>query len=285
MPPSAYDLTRPLRRTTAVVFSSPHSGRVYPRDMMDRTMLSPTQIRSSEDAYVDELFASAPLNGAPLLTAQVPRAYLDLNRAAEELDPALIHDVSRPLRNPRVSSGLGVIPRVVGGGRAIYRGKMPLSEAQTRITRYWHPYHAALQTLLDESQVLFGHAILIDCHSMPREAVATGPAGTRPDVVLGDKFGASAAEPVVAQIEAAFQAEGFRVTRNLPFAGAYIAQHYGRPSMGQHAVQIEIDRSLYLDEASQEKSSGFLPLRDRLSRVIARLVTVTPARRTDLAAE
>lgn len=285
MPATAYDLTRPLRRTTAVVFSSPHSGRVYPRDMLDRTTLNTVQIRSSEDAYVDELFAKATACGAPLLAARMPRAYLDLNRAAEELDPALIHDVTRPLRNPRVSSGLGVIPRVVGGGRAIYRGKLPLAEAETRIARYWQPYHGTLQALLDESQVLFGHAILIDCHSMPREAITAGPAGTRPDVVIGDRFGASASDPVVAQVEAAFQAEGFRVTRNLPFAGAYITQHYGRPSMGQHAVQIEIDRSLYLDEATQEKSAGFLPLRERLSRVVARLVMITPTRQADLAAE
>lgn len=285
MPPTAFDLTRPLRRTTSVVFSSPHSGRDYPRDMLDRTVLPPQHIRSSEDAYVDELFAAAPLMGAPLIASRIPRAYVDLNRSAEELDPALIRGVNRPVRNPRVSSGLGVIPRVVGGGRAIYSGKLELAEAQARIDRHWRPYHDALQGLLNESHALFGHAILIDCHSMPREALTSGPGGIRPDVVLGDKFGASATDAVVSQIEAGFQDEGFRVARNLPFAGAYIAQHYGRPSQGQHAIQIEIDRSLYLDEPSQRKSAGFLALRDRLSRVMARLVTITPGRRTDLAAE
>jgi len=251
-PSNAYTLMRPAERTTSVVFASPHSGRAYPASLRKRTALTEKQIRSSEDAYVDRLFASAPDQGAPFLTASLPRAYLDLNRGPDELDPALIEGVRRTVHNPRVASGLGVIPRVVANGRAIYRGKIPLAEAHRRITASWRPYHDQLQTLLDESLNRFQEAILIDCHSMPHEALENvGPPGSpRPHIVLGDRFGASAAQDVIAAVEAAFSAAGFRVARNMPFAGAFITQHYGRPSRRQHAVQVEIDRALYMDEAT-----------------------------------
>ena len=287
MPQSAFDLQRPENRKTSVVFASPHSGREYPAEFMRRSLLDEKQVRSSEDAFVDRLFASGPDMGAPLLTATAPRAFLDLNRAPEELDPALIDGVRRMSPNARVASGLGVIPRVVSNGRPIYAGKISLAEAHGRISSYWRPYHDMLQTLLDESQNTFGEAILIDCHSMPHEALENvGPPGSaRPDVVLGDRFGAAAASEVVDQIDAAFSNAGLRVARNMPFAGAYIAQHYGRPSRRQHAVQVETDRSLYMDEAKLEPNNQFDSFRALLDGIIAALINIGRPDEVKMAAE
>lgn len=273
MTEAAYRLFRPERRETPVIFSSPHSGRDYPASLLSRTLLDERSIRSSEDAFVDELFADAPRVGAPLLVARVPRAYVDLNRAADELDPALIEGIMRTPHNPRVNSGLGVIPRVVANGRAIYRGKIGLREAQARIERLWHPYHEALRGLIDESLAAFGEAVLIDCHSMPHEAIEAHarPGHPRPEVVLGDRFGAAAGREVMDAVEAAFSAAGLRVARNAPFAGAYIAQAYGRPSRRQHVVQVEIDRALYMDEAAIRRRPDFDAFRELMSGVVARI--------------
>ncbi|SEW40637.1 N-formylglutamate amidohydrolase [Cognatiyoonia koreensis] len=287
MTQNAYELHRPKTRNTSVVFASPHSGRDYPDAFLQRTVLNEREIRSSEDAFVDELFASVPDFGAPLLTAKAPRAFLDLNRAPEELDPALVDGVRRASHNPRVASGLGVIPRVVSNGRAIYRGKLSLHEAHQRITTYWRPYHDILQTLLDESQRTFGEAILIDCHSMPHEALENvGPPGApRPDVVLGDRFGAAAAGSVMEQVEAAFASAGLRVARNMPFAGAFITQQYGRPSRQQHAVQIEIDRALYMDERTLEPNADFATFKALLQGVIRDLALMGRPEDARVAAE
>ncbi|MDE4141417.1 MULTISPECIES: N-formylglutamate amidohydrolase [Rhodobacterales] len=271
MSDAAFSVMSPQNLRSAIVFASPHSGADYPPQFLEQSILDPHRIRSSEDAFVDRLFAAAPEYGAPLLRAVKPRAYLDLNRSPEELDPALIEGVMRRGQNPRVASGLGVIPRVVAGGQAIYRGKLPLTEARRRIDSYWRPYHRALQGLLDQAHIGFGHAILIDCHSMPHEALETMPtrSGQMPDVVLGDRFGAAAAGEIVDRVEAAFTSVGLRVARNAPFAGAYITQAYGRPSRNQHAIQVEIDRSLYMDEATIRPNGNFAILQDALRGVIA----------------
>lgn len=273
---TAYNLTRPETRTSSVVFASPHSGRNYPASFLRRVVLDASEIRSSEDAFVDRLYAAAPSCGAPLLTANAPRAYLDLNRGADELDSALIRGVRRSAHNPRIASGLGVIPRVVANGRQIYRGKLTLAEAHARIAQYWRPYHDQLQTLLDESNNAFGEAILIDCHSMPHEALENvGPPGSaRPDVVLGDRFGATAAASVVERIEAAFASAGLRVARNMPFAGAFITQHYGRPSRQQHTIQVEIDRALYMNERTLEPNNDFDSFKALLGGVIAEITEI-----------
>ncbi|MFN3936707.1 MAG: N-formylglutamate amidohydrolase [Gemmobacter sp.] len=267
----AYDLYLPARRTTPVVFASPHSGRNYAPGFLSESALDPLAVRSSEDAFVDLLFADAPDMGAPLLAARAPRAWLDLNRAPDELDPALIDGAPRGITNPRISSGLGVIPRVVANGRAIYRGKLRLDEARARIESHWHPYHARLRELIAESQRDFGVAVLIDCHSMPHEAIASHARAGRPvpEIVLGDRFGAAAAAEVVDRIEQAFRQAGFLVARNTPFAGAYVSQAYGRPDQHRHVVQVEIDRALYMDEARVVPLPGFRAFRERIGRVIA----------------
>lgn len=274
MTSDVFRLFRPARQLGSVIFASPHSGRDYPADFLAQSLLDGRMIRSSEDAFVDQLFADAPIFGAPLLAATMPRAYLDLNRAPDELDPAVIEGIARGAHNPRVSSGLGVIPRVVAGGRAIYRGKLPLAEAEARILRCWHPYHRALRDLIETTHGAFGQAVLIDCHSMPHEAIEGHgrPGAVRPDVVLGDRFGAAAGREMVERVEAAFAAAGLRVARNAPFAGAFIAQSYGRPSAGRHVIQVEIDRSLYMDEARVEKRADFGAFREVIAGVVAEIV-------------
>ncbi|MEQ8897689.1 MAG: N-formylglutamate amidohydrolase [Roseovarius sp.] len=283
----AFQITHPERRTTSVVFASPHSGRDYPRSFLKQSALNEHAIRSSEDAFVDDLFESAPGHGAPLLCASVPRAFVDLNRSEDELDPALIEGVRKTGHNPRVASGLGVVPRVVANGQVIYAGKISRDEAERRIETYWRPYHAALRLQLAEAQRQFGQAILIDCHSMPHEAMdSVARSGVRrPDVVLGDRFGAAAGEPIVDRIEEAFYNAGLVVTRNTPFAGAYVTQHYGRPAKGQHAVQIEIDRSLYMDEETIRPNSRFRTFKRLLDGVIGEIAAIGRPVERPLAAE
>ncbi|UWQ62784.1 N-formylglutamate amidohydrolase [Leisingera caerulea] len=276
MPDTAFSVNSPQKLASAVVFASPHSGTDYSDSFLAQSILGRKTIRSSEDAFVDQLFQAAPEFGAPLLTAVKPRAYLDLNRSPDELDPAVIDGVQRRGQNPRVASGLGVIPRVVANGRAIYRGKLTLAEAEERISCYWHPYHQALKGLLEQAHRRFGQAILVDCHSMPHEAIDTmAPISSgKPEVVLGDRFGAAADSSVVDRIEAAFAAAGLKVARNTPFAGAYIAQTYGRPSRRQHAVQIEIDRALYMDEVNIRPNGNFEPLQKLLRQVTAEIAAI-----------
>lgn len=276
MSKATYHLNMPQNRSSSVVFASPHSGRNYSWAFLRQTILDQTTIRSSEDAFVDTLFGDVPSFGAPLLLATAPRAYVDLNRNFDELDPALIEGVQKTSYNPRVASGLGVIPRVVSNGRAIYHGKISHTEAQARLDRYWLPYHTTLEALMEQSHQMFGEAILIDCHSMPHEAIksATRRGTPRAEIVLGDRFGAAANSDVVDQIEAAFKGAGLRVARNAPFAGAYVTQRYGRPSRHQHAVQVEIDRALYLDEQTIQPNSNFENFQRMISAIAKEIVQI-----------
>jgi len=268
--PVAVQIFEPVQTTSHVVFASPHSGRVYPPDLIARAQVSGHVLRSSEDAYVDLLLADAPRFGAPLITSEVPRAYVDFNRAASELDPALIEGAPRGGMNPRVASGLGVIARVVSNGRQIYSGKLSMAEAQGRIQRYWRPYHAALAGLMQRQHAQFGQVLLADIHSMPHEALSGSAlrGQPRPQVILGDRYGAACDRAVLDRVEAVFRQAGLEVARNAPFAGAYIAQHYGQPSRGMHVIQIEIDRRLYLDEARVAPGPDFPAFRALMSAVV-----------------
>lgn len=273
-----FSLHMPMERSSCAVFNSPHSGADYQGAFIEPTLLGPRQLRSSEDAFVDALFAAAPVYGAPLMAAKVPRACVDLNRAPEDLDPALILGASRRFLNPRIAAGLGVIPRVVAEGRPIMQGKIPLSEAQRRIDSYHRPYHARLRALLDESRNRFGMAILYDCHSMPHDALLTAPTvgGRRPEIILGDRFGAACDRWLIEAASASFAEAGFVVARNAPFAGGYITQSYGRPQQGLHALQIEIDRSLYMDEDRIEPLPGFTGLCEVLAKVVGEMALFGP---------
>ncbi|HEX4080662.1 MAG TPA: N-formylglutamate amidohydrolase [Rhizomicrobium sp.] len=262
---------RPARQSVPFVFASPHSGRLYPASFIERSRLNPISLRRSEDAFVDELFGAVVAFGAPLVLARFPRAYLDANRAPGELDAAMF-DGALPFAvdrsSPRVHAGLGIIPRVVREGVEIYREKLTPHEAEDRIQRFYRPYHARVERLVDETRARFGVAILVDCHSMPSCAAA-------PDVVLGDRLGLAAAPQVTYAAECAFAAQGFRVARNAPYAGGHTTQLYGRPGTGAHALQIEINRALYLDEERVERGPRFDDVRRRIGLALRDLIALT----------
>jgi N-formylglutamate deformylase len=261
-PAEPFRLDRPARQTVPFVFASPHSGRCYPQSLLEKTRLDATTLRRSEDAFVDELFAGAVALGAPLLAAQFPRAFLDVNRGIAELDPAMFErglDVKVDAPTPRVTAGLGVIPRIVRDGAEIYRGKLTGADAQARLDRLYKPYHQALAGLMEETRARFGVAVLIDCHSMPS-------ALSVPDMVLGDRYGAACAPVLSNRAEAAFSRAGFSVARNTPYAGGHTTAQYGRVASGFHALQIEINRALYLDEDRIAKKPCFAEVTARLMR-------------------
>jgi N-formylglutamate amidohydrolase len=260
---------------TPLVFASPHSGRLYPEDMMSAAALDAVSIRRSEDALVDDLIAAAPSYGAALLTANYARAYIDLNREPFELDPSMFVDELPEFaraRTARVAAGLGSIARVVSEGQEIYRRKLTFAEARKRIEDAHRPYHRALEGLLAEAQAAHGVAILIDWHSMPAAAAKAGSRGRPCDMVLGDRFGAACAGVLPARVERELEACGYRVARNTPYAGGYTTEHYGRPARRTHALQIEINRALYLDEATLAPTEGFAGLKanvERLTQLLA----------------
>jgi N-formylglutamate deformylase len=275
----SFDYIPARQATSAAVFASPHSGRDYDPAFLHASVLDQISLRSSEDAFVDQFLRAAPNAGAPVLLGAVPRAYVDYNRASTELDPALIDGVARNTANPRILSGLGVIPRVVAGGRAIYRGKLTLAEAELRLAHFWYPYHAQLSALMDRSRARFGRAILFDLHSMPHDAIAGSSQGKTPkaEIVLGDRFGAACHPDISAQVADIFRDAGLRVARNTPFAGAYIVQRYGTPSVGQHAIQIEIDRALYMDEATITPRPDFADFQALMDKVVSQLAALGQA--------
>ena len=260
---------------TPIVFASPHSGRHYPSDMMAAAALDAQAIRRSEDAYVDDLIAAAPELGAATITARYARAYIDLNREAFELDPGMFADELPEFaraRTARVAAGLGAIARVVSEGQEIYARKLMFAEARGRIEGAHRPYHAALERLIAEAHRAYGFAILIDWHSMPAAAAKAGGRDRPCDFVLGDRFGAACAGVLTQRVERELEAMGYRVCRNTPYAGGYTTEHYGRPSRRTHALQIEINRALYLDEARLAPTKGFERLKadlERLTRSLA----------------
>lgn len=268
-------IERPEHWVSGVIFGSPHSGCTYPDWFLQGTTLPLATLRSSEDAFVDRLIACAPACGAVTIRAQVPRAIVDLNRAPDEIDPLIVRGVPRHPLNQRTLAGLGVIPRVVSQGRAILDRPIERAEAERRINTYWRPYHLALAALIAEARARFGQAILIDMHSMPHDALGHLH-GQRPDMVLGNRHGLSAAARVSEAIVAAVEAEGWRIRRNSPFAGAYICSAYGRPGHNIHVVQLEIDRSLYMDERTITPHAGFDEVAARIGRVIRKLATLQP---------
>jgi N-formylglutamate amidohydrolase len=271
--PLPYALRRPAVQSMPVVFASPHSGVDYPAEFLAAARLDPQSLRRSEDSFVDELFEAAPAAGAPLLSALFPRAFVDPNREAFELDPQMFEDELPPEANtesPRVAAGLGMIARVVASGEEIYGRKLRLAEATHRIERYWRPYHAILAQLIAETKRRFATCVLVDCHSMPSVG---GPlerdAGReRVDIVLGDCRGTSCAAMVTDRVETALRHMGYAVARNNPYSGGYVTQHYGRPGEEVHAIQIEINRALYMDEAALSRGPGFARLAADMGRLV-----------------
>jgi N-formylglutamate amidohydrolase len=283
----AFEVMMPATVTVPLVFNSPHSGAIYPPAFLAASRLDPLTLRKSEDCFVDELFGSATTFGAPLLRAHFPRAFLDVNREPYELDPRMFEGRLPSFinaRSMRVAGGLGTIARIVGDQQEIYARKLPVADALERIEGLYKPYHRALRQLLQDQHRRFGLAVLIDCHSMPSTG-AHREEGQRADIVLGDRFGTSAAPFFVDLVEEALRGRGYRVGRNRPYAGGFITEHYGNPANSIHAVQIEINRGLYMDERTLTKTSSFAALKADLDTMMASLVTALGYGETRLAAE
>ena len=275
-PASPIEVLEPAMLTQPLVFASPHSGSHYTPAFVAMSALELGALRKSEDCYVDELFSEAPALGAPLLRALYPRAFLDVNREAYELDPDMF---AHPLpafvntTSARVAAGLGTIARIVASRREIYRSKLSFADAEQRINGVYKPYHRALRDLVSRAWDNFGFCLLVDCHSMPSTGlpVENDGDGRTIDIVLGDRGGMSCAGIVTDVIENTLVAQGYRVTRNNPYAGGYTTQHYGDPANGVHAIQIEINRALYMDEMTLQRRHAFARLKADINLVIGAL--------------
>ncbi len=276
--PAPFAVVRPDRRTTPLVLASPHSGTAYDQSFLESTRLPLATLRRSEDSYVDELFAAAPRIGAPLIKALFPRSYLDVNREPFEFDPGMFEDkVPRYVnsRSARVRSGLGTIPRIAANGAEIYRERLGWGEARRRLLRLYLPYHRALRDLVAAARKDFGYAILLDCHSMPSAAVET-IGGRRVDIVLGDCHGSSCAPAIVDLAEAVLRRQGYLTTRNRPYAGGFTTQRHGRPLEGVHALQIEINREIYMNEERLLRRPTLAAVAADMTRLIVDLSAVEP---------
>ncbi len=277
-----FSIASPDLQTVPFVLNSPHSGRIYPDSFLAASRLDALAIRRSEDSFVDEAFAAASRLGAPLLQANFPRAYLDTNREPYELDPTMFHDALPPhanTRSVRVAGGLGTIARVVADSTEIYSAPLSYAEADHRIRTLYMPYHQALSDLLETTFHRFGCAVLIDCHSMPSIG---GPmdddlANSRADIVLGDRYGVSAAPALTDAAEHILSDLGYKVVRNTPYAGGFNTEHYGRPTQGLHALQIEINRALYMNETNVTRAPGLKKLTRDMGEFIARLALMDRA--------
>ena len=277
-----YQVRAAETQTIPFVFTSPHSGTAYLREFLAMSKLDVRTLRRSEDAFVDELFDAAPDLGAPLLRAVIPRSFLDLNREPLELDPDMFEDAVPAHANTtshRVNGGLGTIARIVSNGAEIYRSKLRYREAERRIELVYTPYHRRLRTLIDETRARFGCAIVVDCHSMPSIG---GPLDQdsgcqRADIILGDRFGRSCSPILVATAERCLRELGYRVFRNNPYAGGFTTQHYGRPSEAVHALQIEINRALYMDENRIDRTPLMQRVQDDMTTLMRALADVDPA--------
>ncbi|MDH3593350.1 MAG: N-formylglutamate amidohydrolase [Rhodospirillales bacterium] len=271
-----HEVVAPARQTLPLVFASPHSGNRYPRDFLAASKLDHLALRRSEDSFVDEIFQAAPGLGAPLIRALFPRAFVDPNREPFELDPAMFEDdlpSYANTRSPRVAAGLGTIARVVANGADIYRRKLAVGEALERIRNYYWPYHEALRDLVEATRGAFGYCVLIDCHSMPSVGgpADRDPGAARVDFVLGDCHGTACGAVVMETAAAELARLGYNVARNAPYSGGFVTRHYGRPAQSVHALQIEINRALYMDEGRIRRGAHLPRLAEEMHGVIAAL--------------
>jgi len=267
-------VSEPARQTIPFIFNIPHAGAVYPSAFLASSRLDALALRRSEDAFVDELIEPMAELGAPLMTARFPRAYLDLNREPYELDPRMFEGRLPPFANTRsmrVAGGLGTIPRIVADGQEIYRARLPVDEALRRIEWLYKPYHRTLRQLVSRTARVFGHAVLIDCHSMPSSSISRDES-VKSDIVLGDRYGTSCTGILTDLVDMTLRRRGYSVVRNKPYAGGFITEHYGEPALGRHALQIEINRSLYMDERGMAKKPRFAILAQDLRDAFAAVV-------------
>ncbi len=269
----AFEAILPKRAIAPLLFNSAHSGADYPKRFIQMSKLDRLSIRQSEDAYINELFAQAPHLGAPMLHAHFPRAYLDVNREPYELDPKMFSEKlpkNYNINSPRVAAGIGTLARVVCENKPIYKKKLTIEDAKMRIEGIYRPYHQTLQKLLTKALRQFGVAVLIDCHSMP--TISSLKDRANPDIVLGDRHGTSCSRIIIDLIENIFTSAGLRVSRNRPYAGGFITKSYGQPKNNIHAIQIEISRHLYMNEATLTKNENFSAIKQIINKLIVALI-------------
>lgn len=271
-----FEIVEPLGRNAPVVLNSPHSGNCYPKAFLAASRLDKRSIRGSEDTFVDELFLPAVDLGVPMLRANFPRAWLDVNREPYELDPKMFEGSLPPfanIRSVRVAGGLGTIARIISESEEIYAAPLDVTEGLGRIEHVYKPYHEALDRLVARTQSAFGQVLLIDCHSMP-STVRGNQSRLRPDIVLGDRYGASCAGEISDAAGHILARLGYSISRNKPYAGGYITEHYGKPGLGCHALQIEVNRCLYMNERTLQPTATFAQLRADLCLFVAELAAL-----------
>lgn len=263
----------PISGVSPIIFNSPHSGRRYERTFLNQTALNWREIRASEDSYVDTLLDSVTDFGSVLIEACFPRSFVDLNRSYDELDTKLIDIIKKRALNPRISAGLGVIPRITGNGLEIYRRKISMIEVYSRLQKFYFPYHTKLKKLIKKAKFDFGFSILFDFHSMPHNSLQFWQQKKtfHPEIILGDCFGSSCSSWLSETVFDIFSSEGFRVETNVPFSGGFITRNYGNPKKNIHVIQVEIDRSLYMNEVDFTLHEGYPILKQKLNNVIYNL--------------
>jgi len=263
----------PQRAAIPLVLDSPHSGTVYPDDFEHAAPRA--LVRQAEDTYVAELYAMAPAMGATLIEALFPRAYIDPNRHLSDIDPLLLADEwSDPITPSRKSElGIGLVWRLARGGVPMYARKLSAAEVRRRISQCYHPYHAAVATAIDGTHRAFGAVWHINCHSMPAigDAMSDDPGRPRADVVLGDRDGSSCESEFTAFVAATLKGMDYSVAINDPYKGVELVRRHGRPAERRHSLQIEVNRKLYMDEATLNKNEGFARLRTNLGRLLEAL--------------
>ena len=257
-----FRIVEPARMRAPIIFNSPHGGSLYPPDFLDAACLDLASLRRSEDSFMNEVIAPLSDRGFAVVQVNFPRSYVDVNREPYELDPAMFHGrlpAYANTRSMRVVGGLGTIPRLAGEGQEIYGGRIPLDEALARIETLYKPYHQALRQLITRTLESFGRAVLVDCHSMPSTGICRDEP-RRPDVVIGDRYGTSCALLLAEHVEWTMRGLGYSTARNKPYAGGFITEHYGNPMSGLHAVQIELNRAIYMDERRRQRGPRFARL-------------------------
>jgi N-formylglutamate amidohydrolase len=262
-------LIPPTAPSVPLVFDSPHSGLVLPD--FERAV-SDEMVLVAADTHVDELFDFAPSIGAPLLIAQFPRSFLDLNRSVMDVDLQMVDgDWPHPVRNSASARrGMGLTWRYAWGETPMYGRKLSVKELEDRIESYWRPYHSELVRLLDETHAIFGRVYHVDCHSMPAvgHELSPDPPGTvRKDIVIGDYDGRACEPEFVRLVTKTLEGSGYSVSLNIPFRGAELVSAYSDPSKNRNSLQIELNRKLYMNETTREKSAGFPELKANLERL------------------
>jgi N-formylglutamate amidohydrolase len=257
--PPPFEIVEPAEWRAPIIFNSPHSGSVYPEDFLNASRIDLPTLRRSEDSFMDELIADLSARGFPVVRVNFPRSYVDVNREPYELDPRMFAGRLPSFANTRsmrVAGGLGTIPRVVGDGQEIYRERLSVDDALMRVETLYKPYHRALRRLINRVHQTFGAVVVVDCHSMPSIGVSRDEP-RRPDIVIGDRYGTSCAPLLPNRVEQTMSRLGYSVGRNKPYAGGFITEHYGNPAGGLHAIQLELNRAIYMDERRREKGPRF----------------------------